>query len=117
MNNDIRQMARGLRYQLGEHPMTKEICSESSFDVFNCILGKIAEYEFADDEPKIKGPMKFNMSFEKWAKMMKKAHCPCKECRHYTEDDGCDMPSAECKPEINTIPADEWEKENNGKTD
>lgn len=51
MNKDIRRLAIALKDELSGCIGIPEVCSPSSYDVFSCILGKIAEYEFADDKP------------------------------------------------------------------
>ncbi|KKN73179.1 hypothetical protein LCGC14_0403520 [marine sediment metagenome] len=49
MNRDIRYLASILKKELGRHIMLKEVCSKSTFEIFENTLAKVAEYEFADD--------------------------------------------------------------------
>ncbi len=84
--------------------------------VGDCIWKNSSCIQIAADDPKeqdkadVLGKIVNNpkISFEEWVDMMKKVHCPFKNCCHYSKD-GCDMAGEKCRPEKH--------QENKGKTD
>ena len=91
MNKDIRRLAIALRDELGGHKISGEICSQSSYDVFSCILGKIAEYEFADDKPETLGEAysrlldNFNAKMQEHIEQYHPTECQCERCKKRRE--------------------------------